>query len=50
MLLEMDIRIWQPPAGAEPVSATAADIEAFFRSFSVDVGGYKFDREDANAR
>jgi hypothetical protein len=33
-----------------PVSASAADIEAFFRSFNVDVSGYKFDREDANGR
>lgn len=30
---------------AMPVSATAADIEAFFRSFNVDVNGY-----NANAR
>jgi hypothetical protein len=37
---------------AEEVSApqTAAGIEAFFRSFNVDTRGYKFDREDANAR
>jgi hypothetical protein len=32
------------------VPQTAEEIEAFFRSFSVDVRGYKFDREEANAR
>ena len=29
---------------------TSAEIEAFFRSFKVDTSGYKFDREEANAR
>ena len=29
---------------------TADEIEAFFRSFQVDVSAYKFDRLDANAR
>jgi hypothetical protein len=29
---------------------TADEIESFFRSFSVDVSNYKFDRDDANAR
>jgi hypothetical protein len=29
---------------------TSAQIEAFFRSFNVDTSGYKFDREEANAR
>jgi hypothetical protein len=29
---------------------TADEIEAFFRSFHVDVSAYKFDRIDANAR
>ena len=33
-----------------PIPRTPAEIEAFFRSFDVDVSGYKFDREDANAR
>ncbi len=32
------------------VLQTAEQIEAFFRSFAVDVRGYKFDREDANGR
>ena len=26
------------------------EIEAFFRSFSVDISQYRFDREEANAR
>jgi hypothetical protein len=29
---------------------TAEEIETFFRSFKVDISGYKFDRDDANAR
>ncbi len=29
---------------------TTEEIEAFFRSFNVDTSGYKFDREEANAR
>ena len=29
---------------------TAVEIEAFFRSFNVDISGYKLDRDDANAR
>jgi hypothetical protein len=29
---------------------TPEEIEAFFRSFNVDTSGYKFDREEANAR
>jgi len=29
---------------------TIEDIIAFFRSFNVDTSGYKFDREEANAR
>jgi len=29
---------------------TADEIETFFRSFNVDTSGYKFDRDDANAR
>ena len=29
---------------------TSEEIEAFFRSFNVDTSGYKFDREEANAR
>ena len=29
---------------------TPDEIAAFFRSFNVDTSGYKFDREEANAR
>jgi hypothetical protein len=29
---------------------TTEEIQAFFRSFKVDTSGYKFDREEANAR
>jgi hypothetical protein len=32
------------------IPKTAKDIEAFFRSFKVDTSGYKFDRDEANAR
>jgi len=28
----------------------AAEVETFFRSFKVDISGYKFNRDDANAR
>jgi hypothetical protein len=29
---------------------TAEEIETFFRSFKIDTRGFKFDREEANAR
>lgn len=29
---------------------TAEEIETFFRSFKIDISGYKYDRDDANAR
>jgi hypothetical protein len=32
------------------VPKTVDEIEAFFHSFNVDVSGYTFDREEANAR
>ena len=32
------------------VPRTPEEIEAFFRSFNVDVSKYRFDREEANAR
>jgi len=32
------------------VSQTSVEIEAFFRSFNLETPGYRFDREDANAR
>jgi hypothetical protein len=38
------------PAELTSVPKTAGEIETFFRSFNVDISGYKFDRDDANAR
>jgi len=38
------------PAEIASVPKTAGEIETFFRSFNVDISGYKFDRDDANAR
>ena len=40
----------QSRAGGASASRTPEEIEALFRSFNVDTRGYKFDREDANAR
>ncbi len=40
----------QAASGGASIPRTREEIEAFFRSFSVDVSGYKFDRGDANAR
>lgn len=40
----------QNRAGEATAPMTTAEIEAFFRSFNVDTSGYKFDREEANAR
>jgi hypothetical protein len=39
-----------PSSGLDSFPKTVGEIEAFFRSFKVDVSGYKFDRDDANAR
>lgn len=39
-----------PAELASSAPKTAAEIEAYFRSFKVDVSGYTFDRVDANAR
>jgi hypothetical protein len=44
------LKMRQSRAGKVSVPQTPAEIEAFFRSFNVDTRGYKFDREDANAR
>jgi hypothetical protein len=38
------------PADLVSVPKTAGEIETFFRSVNVDISGYKFDRDDANAR
>lgn len=32
------------------IPMTTTEIEAFFRSFNVDTSGFKFNREEANAR
>lgn len=44
------LKMRQSRAGDGAVPQTPAEIEAFFRSFNVDTHGYKFDRDDANAR
>ncbi len=38
------------PAKLASVPKTAEEIETFFRSFKVDISGYKFDQDNANAR
>ena len=40
----------QSRSGGASASRTPEEIEALFRSFNVDTRGYKFDRENANAR
>jgi hypothetical protein len=40
----------QSRTGSASTPETAEEIEAFFRSFNVDTSGFKFDREEANAR
>ena len=40
----------QSRTGGASISMTIEEIEAFFHSFKVDMSGYKFDREEANAR
>lgn len=40
----------QSRTGGASASRSSEEIEALFRSFNVDTRGYKFDREDANAR
>lgn len=44
------LKMRQVASGPASAPKTAAEIEAFFRSFEVDIGGYAFDRDDANAR
>jgi hypothetical protein len=44
------LKVRKLPTELESVSRNANDIETFFRSFKVNVGGYTFDRDDANAR
>ena len=40
----------QSRTGGASIPMTIEEIEAFFHSFKVDMSGYKFDREEANAR
>lgn len=40
----------QSRVGGAAIPMTPEEVEAFFRSFKVDTSGYKFDREEANAR
>ena len=44
------IKVKQSRAEDSSTPKTAGGIEAFFCSFNVDMSGYKFDREEANAR
>jgi len=44
----LKLRQLTPKFAATP--KTAAEVETFFRSFNVDISGYKFNRDDANAR
>jgi hypothetical protein len=44
------LKAWYLRAEIVSVPKTAGEIETFFRSFKVDISGYKFDRDDANAR
>lgn len=44
------LKLKQSRADDTSTPRTAAEIEAFFRSFKVDTSGFKFDRDEANAR
>jgi Ca2+-binding EF-hand superfamily protein len=44
------LKVQQSRAEESSPPKTTEEIEAFFRSFNVDTSGYKFDREEANAR
>lgn len=44
------LKVRRLPSELASVPKTAEEIETFFRSFEVDISGYKFDREEANAR
>lgn len=44
------LKVRQTPSELTAAPRTAEEIESFFRSFKVDISGYKFDREEANAR
>jgi len=40
------LKVRQLPAESASAPKTVGEIEAFFRSFKVDISGYKFDRDD----
>lgn len=44
------LKVKQIRAEVTSTPKTVEEIEAFFRSFNVDTSGYKFNREEANAR
>ena len=44
------LKVKQSRTEGSSTPKTTEEIEAFFRSFNVDKSGYKFDREEANAR
>jgi len=43
-------RVQTEIAAAPTHPKTAGEVETFFRSFDVDTRGYRFNRDDANAR
>lgn len=44
------LKLKQSRAQTNPGSRTPEEIDAFFSRFDVDLTGYKFDRDEANAR
>ena len=44
------LKVKQSRADDASIPRTPAEIEAFFRSFKVDTSGFKFNRDEANAR
>lgn len=44
------LKVRRLPSELASVPKTVEEIETFFRSFEVDISGYKFDREEADAR
>lgn len=44
------LKLRQGRASGVSAVRTPNEIEALFRGFNVDTSGYKFDREEANAR
>lgn len=44
------LKLRQLPADLASTPKTVGEIEHFFRNFKVDISGYTFNRDDANAR